>query len=126
MSILDNLPHVATAKKASVTQDALGGNTLTYATVFTDRACWRQAASDSQIQEFEKRGISVTDRVYFTTDPGIDETHILTDVRNSGATAGTGDTWEVRSRAVPDATAGLGVVWRVMVAQSTAGSTRTE
>lgn len=126
MSILDNLPHVATAKLRTVTQTAGLGNKPTYETVFTDRSCWRQTASDDEVREFEKRGIRATDKVYFTSDPSIDEKHILTDVRNAGATAGTGSTWEVVSRAEPDASAGLGVVWRVMVVRSTTGSSGVE
>ena len=124
MTILDAFPHICTAKRRTRTKGSLGGSKDSFpTTVFTDRACSRQVASASQIQEFEKKGITVTDKVFFTSDPGIDERHILTDVRNTGAMAGTGDTLEVRSRPVPDASVGLGVVYRVMAEISTTGST---
>lgn len=126
MSILDNLPHVSTAKIRTISQTTGLGNKPSYAVVFSDRECWRQEASDKEVREFEKRGIRATDKIYFTSDPEIDERHILTDVRDSGATAGTGTTWEVVSRAEPDASAGLGVVWRVMVVRSTTGSSSVE
>jgi hypothetical protein len=64
--------------------------------------------------EFDKRGISVTDKVYFLTDPGLDENHNL---------AIGSDTYEVRSFSDPDASAGLGVVYKVFVERTTTGST---
>ena len=120
MSILSNLPHLASAVRQSRTPDDYGDTQISDGTtLFTDRACWRQAASDSETADFEKRGIRVTDKVYFTQDPGVQENDHLTDVRNKDATAGTGDRLEVRSAAHPDASVGLGVVWRVMVERVT-------
>lgn len=126
MSILDSLPHITTAKLRTNSQTTGLGNKPSYETVFTDRSCWRQTASDNEVREFEKRGIRATDKVYFTSDPEVDERHIFTDLRDSGDTAGTGSTWEVVSRAEPDASAGLSVVWRVMVVRSTTGSSSVE
>ena len=115
MSILDNLPHVATARLQTRTADSMSGTApADGATLFTDRPCWRQAASDNEITSYEKRGITVTEKVYFVTDPEVDERHHLTDVRGKDETAGTGDRLEVRSRAHPDASVGLGIVYRVM------------
>jgi hypothetical protein len=120
MSILDNFPHTCTAKVRSVSSDALGGTSESYATVFTGRACWRQLASQAQIIEYEKRGIAITDRIYFLTDPGLDERHIVevSKMHARGTVAGV-DTLEVRSKAVPDATAGLGVVYRIFAGAET-------
>jgi hypothetical protein len=54
---------------------------------------------------YQKRGIAVTTKIYFTADPQLTtENYILID----------GDIFEVRSKAKPDASAGLGVVFRVM------------
>ena len=115
MSILDNLPHLATARLQTRTADSMGGTMpADGATLFTDRPCWRQAASDREVTLYQKRGIAVTHKVYFVTDPEVDENHHLTDVRNKDAAAGTGDRLEVRSRAHPDASVGLGIVYRVM------------
>lgn len=113
MSILDALPHLATARIRIRTLDTLGGSIDTFSAVFTDRPCWQQLASDREIAEYDKRGISVTDKVYFTSDPGIDERHILII---------DGTTFEVRSRAKPDASAGMSVVWRVMCEERTTGA----
>jgi hypothetical protein len=94
------------------TQGSLGSSRDGLGTaVFTDRACWRQAASESEILQYQKRGISVTHKIYFTTDPGLDERHTI--VMGS-------DTMEVRTYASPDASAGLGVLYRVMADMDTA------
>lgn len=114
MGLLDNFPHTAIAKIRARVQDALGGTRDTFTTVFQDRACWRQFAKESEIVEFEKRGMSVTDKVYFLSNPGLDERHILII---------SGDVFEVRSTAIPDASAGMSVVWRVMCELTTTGST---
>lgn len=126
MSILNNFPHVATIKLRTITQSEGLGNRPSYTVVSTDTSCWRQAVSEREIAEFEKRGMNATHKVYFTFDPDIDERHIFVDMRNAGATAGTGTEWEVVSRAEVDASAGLGVVWRVMANKSTTGSSSRE
>ena len=47
-------------------------------TVFSNRDCWRQAASEREILQYQKRGIAVTHKIYFATDPGLDERHFIT------------------------------------------------
>ena len=106
MSILDALPHLATARKRTRTTDTLGGNLDSYTTVFSDRACWRQQAGDSEVTEFAKRGINITNKVYFTADPSLDETHELVI---------DGEVYDVISSPKPDASAGLSVLWKVMI-----------
>lgn len=126
MSILNNLPHVCTAKRRTISRaGSLGGTKPTLPTiVFSSRTCWRQNARDSEKREFSKRGMTVTDKFYFTSDPGLSEEDILTDVRDKSASVGSGDgDWEVKSRAEPDASAGLGVVYRLMAEKTTTGST---
>ena len=124
MSILDLLPHVCSAKIRTRISGTAGGSRDDFSdSVFTDRECWQQVATMQEVEEFRKRGISVTDKIYFTTDPEVDERHNLVDVRARGATAGAGDEFEVRTRALPDASAGLGVVYKVMAEHSTVGTT---
>ncbi len=106
MSLLDNMPHKATIRIRSRTKDTMGGAKDSFTTVSTDVPCWRQTAKESEIIEFQKRDIVVTDKIYFPSDPGIDERHSI--VIN-------GDILSVRSRAHPDASAGKGVVWRIFV-----------
>lgn len=116
MSLLDTMPHTATANLRTRTKDDLGGNLDTFTAVFTDKACWSQNANDSEIKEFDKRGISVTNKVYFNEDPSLTEKHELVVIY---PTQGVSETLVVRSRARPDASAGLGVVWRIMAERKT-------
>lgn len=105
--LLDNLPHTCTAKKRRRAKGTLGGSKDSFPTVvFTDRACWQQPAGDREIVEFQKRDITITNKVYFISDPELDENHVLVI---------DGDTYEVRSHSSPDCSAGLGVLWKVMV-----------
>ena len=104
--ILDHLPHTATAKRRTRTQDTLGSAKDSYTTVWSDRACWRQPVSDSERMEYEKRGQRVTHKIYFAADPELDEEYML---------IVGGDTMSVRSVSDPDASVGLGILWRVMV-----------
>jgi len=114
-SLLDSFPHTCTAKRRIRTKGSLGGSKETFpTTTFTGRACWQQPAGEALIREFQKRGITVTNKVYFTADPGLDERDIL--IIGS-------DTFEVRSKANPDASAGLGIVYRILCEKTTTGST---
>lgn len=123
MSLLDNFPHICNIKKRVGTRSARGGNRYSWPTVHTNVPCWRQTVKDTSVREFERRGSQSVDRVYFLTDLDLDENHLITDLRDKDADAGTGETWEVASEAEPDASAGLGVLFRVMVNKSTTGTT---
>ena len=116
MSILDNFPHSCTTKRRARTKGSLGGSKDTFTAVSSNLKCWQQAASDNEIKEFAKSGIVVTNKVYFTADPGVDTRFVLV-VTNPQT--GTTDTLDVKSRAKPDASAGLGLVYRVMCEHST-------
>lgn len=106
MSILDAMPHEATIRIRGRTKDTMGGAKDSFSTESTGNKCWQQKATEKEIIEFQRRDIIVTDKVYFPSDPGIDERYSL--IINN-------DVLSVRSRAHPDASAGKGVVWRVMV-----------
>ena len=110
MTILAHFPHTCTAKKRKRTKGTLGGSKDSFpTTVFTDRKCWRQPVSDSENEEYQRRGITVSHKVYFTSDPELDATHVL---------IFDGVDYYVKSESDPDASVGLGVVWRVMVDKS--------
>ena len=109
MSLLDHLPHTYVAKIRTRVKDTLGGSKDSFATV-SSGMCWHQQAGDSEVTEFQKRGITISGKVYFASDPALNETHVLTI---------DGQTYEVTSHPEQDASAGLGVVWRVMVNRKT-------
>ena len=60
----------------------------------------------NEVREWEQRHQQVSHKVYFTSDPEVDEQCIL---------IVDGDTMSVRSVSHQDASVGLSVVWRVMV-----------
>lgn len=121
MSLLDSFPHTAVAKRRIRTKGPLGGSKDTLETLWsTARACWRQPAGDSEKSDFAKRGVTITNKVYFTANPELTAQHLLV-VTDSDA--GTEETFEVKSNSSPDASAGLGVLWRVMVERTTLGDT---
>lgn len=77
-----------------------------------------------EIADFEKRGISVNTRVYFASDPGflaVDDTEryeIIITKRNGVATVDP-KTLEVRTKTQPDASAGLGILFKVLANETT-------
>jgi len=115
MPLLDNLPHTYVAKKRTRVPDSLAGNKDSFTTVSTG-TCWYQQAGDSETTEFAKRGINITGKVYFASDPALDETHVLTVSDKNGTEVGT---FEVVSIPNIDASAGLGVLWRCNVNRKT-------
>jgi hypothetical protein len=106
MSLLDNLPHLATAKRRTRTKDSMGGHLDSFAIIiFSDRACWQQALKDDEISDWQQRNMEVTHKVYFASDPLLDVSCVL----EIG-----GDTLDVISAADPDCSAGMGILFRVM------------
>jgi len=64
---------------------------------------------------YEKRGISITRKVFFLTDPAITERHEILITSRLGFAVSSPTVLEVRSESLPDASAGMGVVYKVMV-----------
>ena len=116
MSLLENLPHTADHKRRTRQRSGNLGYRDSFSDVATGLSCWIQPASDSDIVEFNKRGITITAYVYFTDDPGIIEEDVLVI---------DGMTYEVKSDARPDTTSGLGVLFRALVEETSTGSTPT-
>lgn len=115
MSILDSLPHTYAAKTRTRTKDTLGGSRDSLATS-SSGTCWHQQAGDSEVSEFAKRGINISGKVYFASDPSLDETSILVISDKDGTEVGQ---FDVQSKPNIDASAGLGVVWRCNVNRKT-------
>jgi hypothetical protein len=116
MTLLDNLPHTAAIRKRSIVQDDYLGETETYVNSTTGLSVWVQPASQKEIDEFQRKDISVTHKVYFNTDP---TAYFDDEEANAGEyeiLPSTGpmanQSLEVRSHA--EATAGVGWGWKVM------------
>ena len=119
--LLDNFPHRCSIHILKPTKGQLGSIQLVPALVSSDVVCWEQNASHEEIVEFEKRGIVVTRKVYFLTDPGVKENYRITITsRDFGATSlASPEVLEVASKSLPDASAGMGVVYKVMTREQT-------
>lgn len=117
MGLLDNFPHRCKIQRRIRSKDTLGSGKDTVTVEQTGVHCWEQQASDSEVRDYEKRGMRVSRKVFFLTDPLVTERHqIVITKRNGVAIAAANQiALDVKSEPVPDASAGLGVVYRVMV-----------
>jgi len=104
-----------------LTKGTLGGNKRAATVEQTSVHCWDQPLSAEEIDEFNKLGMSINRKIYFTTDPGVTEAHTILITSRDGGTTTISDppVLEVRSKALPDISAGLGKLFRVMVNQQT-------
>ena len=109
MSLPDNLPHRCTISKSVTVEDDLGGDYDDLQAIESGRACWVQPASDREINVFQRREQNVTHKVYFKADPSLAPGYVITPTTGPF----TGKTLEVKS--VAEATAGTGILYRVMV-----------
>ena len=110
MSLLENLPHTAQLWQKIRVADEYGQGLDTFVKRGARVKCWRQGVSDNEINQFEKRGIKVSCKFYFTKDPGIDATYFV---------ECDGLFYTVQSTSNPDASVGLGYLWRIMAMIST-------
>jgi len=119
MSLLDNFPHRCTIRSRVAAKDELGGIQFTYLNEQTGVYCWVQNASHKEVLEYEKRGMIVTKKVYFTTDPSVTERHQILVTEMNGTTISSPVPLDVISESLPDASAGLGVAYKVMCTENT-------
>lgn len=108
MSLLDTMPHTCTAKRRVRRDDGMGGSVDTFTTIFSARSCWRQQLSSAEVLWWQQRSVNVSNKIFFASDPQLDEGCII-------EFPDSDDFYDVKSYAEPDASAGLGVLYRVMV-----------
>ncbi|MEE9592665.1 MAG: hypothetical protein V3W28_03685 [Thermoplasmata archaeon] len=116
MSLLDQLPDRCTIRRRSRTKGGLAGSKTNTADEQTGVECWDQSASASEVSRYNKRGVLVSHKVYFTTDPGVTERHqiVVTSRGGTAVAAASQVPLDVKAIDDPDASAGLGVVFKVM------------
>ncbi len=123
MTLWDQLPHRCTIRRKNTTRGSLGGSKTSTTEIAVNIECWEQNASHSEIESHEKIGMRINRKIYFDVDPGVDEQHeILITSRDRGDTnipIADRKILEVRSEALPDTTAGLGVGYKVMAEEIT-------
>lgn len=125
MTLLSNFPHKCKIERITWTSGTLAGKKPTPVSEQTDVACWEQQASSKEIKEFQKRGISIARKIYFLVDPAVTEKHTITITERQGTAIASASqiSLKVRSESLPDASAGLGVVYKVMVEERTGEDT---
>lgn len=123
MSILNQFPHRCTIRRIVRVKGDLGGSRDTYLNEQTSVLCWEQSASQKEVMEYEKRGVFITRKIYFTTNPGIGERHQILVTEREGVAVSSPTPLKVRTRTEPDGSAGLGVVYKVFCSETTGEET---
>ncbi|GAG51772.1 unnamed protein product [marine sediment metagenome] len=121
MSLLDNMPHKCIIQRITKVEDNMMGNRDVPVEEQDDVRCWEQQVSAAEVLEYEKRGMSINTKVFFTSNPNVTERHQIVITERNGTAIAVADRSEMDVVAVPepDASAGMGVVWRVMCYKST-------
>ena len=117
MTLIDNLIHTATIQRRAVAATASIGASYTWTSTSTGVSVWVQVAGQREVNDYARLDMVVTHKVYFNTDP---TAYFGNDPALSGKyrllmVGGPfdGQTFEVRSQA--EATAGFGLLWKVML-----------
>ncbi len=79
--------------------------------------CWEQQASAKEMDIYEKRGMIIDRKIYFIKDPKVTERHEIIITKRNGVFVKQADTVVLNVVTVtdPDASAGLGVLFKIMV-----------
>lgn len=121
MSILDNLPHECSILKRKYTKGSLGGKKWVYETVSTGVECWEQQTGSSDLVMYQKKGLTATRKIYFTSDPGVTARHRIVMTKRNGAAVASADQieLEVVGAPIPDSSVGKEILWKVLVKELT-------
>lgn len=118
MSLLENLPHRCTIalRKREKSLEGLGSSVDSFSIVSQDVSCWEQTRSEKSEVDMQKRSMDDIRKVYFTADLGLDEKYVLIMTSKNGTAIplASQKILSVVSKAEPDASAGMGILWRVM------------
>lgn len=124
----DNMPHLCDIYKTTRVREAgVGHAKKTPERVSEAVKCWEQVASASEVKEYMQRGQTVRRKVYFNYDI----TQIITprcQIVITHRQNGDGEQYEVSDAAreiydvvsvdEPDCSAGYGMLWKVMLTNS--------
>lgn len=125
MSLLDEFPHRCTIQRRKRSNDGKMGNVETRIVEQTDVECWEQQASATEVKDYERKGMKVSKKIFFISNPNVTERHEIIITKRNGVAvpAASQVIQDVSSEAREDASAGLGVVWRVMTSDDTGNRT---
>jgi len=123
MSLLDNLPDECTIQRLVRTKGELGGSKDSATVEQTGVSCWEQQVLAAESLLYQKHGMELQSKVYFTKNPHVSRRHQITMTsRNNGEAVALADqkAWDVLNSPAPDASVGRGLLWRVMLGTNTA------
>ena len=123
MSLLNNFPHRCTIRRLVRVKGTLGGSKDSPLNEQTSVLCWAQNATQKEVADFEKRGMFLSRKIYFLVDPGVTERHQILVTEMNGTTIDNPIVLKVRTEAMPDASAGKGVVYKVFCSETTGEDT---
>jgi hypothetical protein len=110
MSLLSQMIHRVRHERPSYARDTGDvGDRQTMATVATSVESWVQNASTSEIIEYQKRDMMITDRIFFNANPSaqVGDRFVVT----SGPSR-VGNIFKMKD--LVERSAGKGVLWRAM------------
>jgi len=113
MSLLDNMPDRCTVQRRVRVKRGLGGSKATATVEQTGVHCWEQQVSASESEQYGKRGMDLTHRIYFIFDPQVTRRHQILVTSKSGNVVSSPIPFDVVFSVSPDASAGLGFLWKV-------------
>ena len=122
MSLLDNLPHECSIVRRKHTKGTLGGQIINNEIEQTAVVCWEQPQPTSKDEQYQKEGMSINSKVYFLSDPQVTTRHRIIITKRNGTDVATADQVEldVMKTPIPDASVGLGIVYKVECQRYTA------
>lgn len=112
--LLDNLPDRCTIRRRVRTRGALGGSKASFENVSTDVECWEQQTGSSEREEFQKKGLSIDTKVYFTSNPNVTGRYQILMTSRGGTAVSGYPALDVIGDPLPDASVGRQLLWRVM------------
>lgn len=101
------------------TKRPLGGNKDTFTDEQTAVECWEQSAGHAEVETFEKKGMNVSRKVYFGSDPGVTLRHQILITQREGVAVSSPIPLDVVSTPLPDASAGRGILYKVLCDEET-------
>lgn len=119
MSLLDEMPHECSIIRVDKVSTSRGGSKDSEVVEHTEVPCWEQQASASEVMDYRKRGIEIDRKVYFNANYSLTEQHRIRITKRLGVTVSNTIDLDVKTTTLPDASAGLGELFKAMASQHT-------
>ena len=116
MALTENLPHKCTISlRTAARVGNLGGVQDTASVVSENVPCWEQQMGSAEQMRYEKQGIQINRKIYFSTDPNITQRHQIRITERNGTPVAGEPEMKVTTLVDPDVNVGFGNLFRVFV-----------